>query len=641
MSAMNLLATRPRINEPYVLETAPQLGLQIVPQRCVSLFFSVGGYAFAALLCCVILTLVLRLWRADLTVPFCYAGDGLLNSLWIKSVVDNGWYLNNPRVGMPEGLEMHDFAVGDSLHFLLMRMLGLIWHDYAIVGNVYFLLGFPFATLTSLFALRKCGVSYIPALVGSLLYAMLPYHLSRGTVHLFLSAYFLIPLMVLVLVWVCQGNEMLFRRDKVNSGIWRNGKTIGSVVICLLVASGGIYYAFFACALLLAAGLAGAVWEKRLYPLATGCALTGILVAAGIVNISPTLWYAAEHGKNKIAGVRSMGESEIYALKLSQLVLPVGGHRIDALAQLNHKYNNNPLTKGNENQVATLGFIGSFGFLFLLGRSLFRRWSPSTATSLPILDALAALNLVAVLLATMGGFGSLLDLAGFHSIRAYNRICVFIAFFSLFAVVLLLDRAWRNYGTLPKARWFIGGGLAALAVLGVLDQTCRTTSLRHTYSWLNGNKTISQFRSDAAFVQNLEANLPHGTMIFQIPYVAFPESPGPTPHMPDCDHFRAYLHSTTLRWSYGAMKGRKTDAWQKRVSEQPLEAMVASLAQAGFGGIYLNRKGLPDDGAALERGLTQLLNSAPLVSDDKTLLFFDLTPLRAEQRKLPGEVVAQ
>jgi len=558
-------------------------------------------------------------------VPFCYSGDGLLNSLWIKSVIEHGWYLHNPRVGMPDGLEMHDFAVGDSVHFLLMKLLGLVWPNYAVVGNLYFLLGFPLAVFSSLFVLRRFNVSYGPALLGSLLYAFLPYHLFRGTVHLFLSCYFLVPLMVLVMLWVCQGEEILFRRDKKSKGVWRNGKTLGSVLICALVACGGIYYAFFACGFLLLAGIVAAVRQQRIYPLVTACSLTGILVGVGVANISPTLWYANQHGKNQVAGVRSLGESEIYGLKLTQLVLPVGGHRLDVLAQLNDEYNNNPLTRGNENQVASLGLVGSFGFLLLLARSLFRRPTGGVEPrGVAIEDGLAALNLFAVLLATVGGIGSLLDLAGFHNIRAYNRICVYIAFFSLFAVVLLLEKARRRFVVSAKARWFFGLALAALGVFGLLDQCCGIASLQPAYSWLNGKRTIAQFRSDAAFVQALEAHLPHGTMIFQLPYVAFPESPGPTPDMPDCDHFRPYLHSTTLRWSYGAMKGRKTDAWQKWLAEQPLDKMVPALVDAGFGGIYLNRKGFADHGAALERGLARLLYSTPMVSADKTLVFFDL-----------------
>jgi phosphoglycerol transferase len=543
---------------------------------------------------------------------------------------------------------------------VLMKLLGWIWNDYAAVGNLYYLLGFPLTTITSLFVFRRFNVSYGPGLLGSLLYAFLPYHFLRATVHLYLSCYFVVPLMVLVLVWICQGEDVLFRRDKSSKSVWHNGKSWGSAVICILTACGGIYYAFFACGFLLLAGLVGSARQKRWQPLASGGALTGILIGAGLLNISPTLLYAAEHGKNRIAGVRASGESEIYGLKLTQLLLPVGGHRIDELAEINHRYNNNPIARGNENQVATLGVIGSIGFLLLLARSLCgwrairaasvserEKWS-NRCSPLPdgrgsdcsvsvnqrtqaapdattVEDGLAALNLFALLLATVGGFGSLLDLSGFHNIRAYNRICVYVAFFSLFAIVLLLERIRGRLSFSPKASWIFGGALVGLALLGGLDQCSSVHSGRLPFSWLNGRKTTAQFHSDAAFVKELEESLPHGTMIFQLPYVAFPESPGPTPRMPDCDHFRPYLHSTTLRWSYGAMKGRKTDAWQKWVAEQPLEVMVAALIDAGFGGIYLNRQGFTDNGAALERDLARLLDSRPILSTDETLVFFELT----------------
>ena len=52
---------------------------------------------------------------------------------------------------------------------------------------------FPLTTATTIWALREMGVSRLWALVFGLLYAFQPYHFLRGTGHYFLSAYYLVP----------------------------------------------------------------------------------------------------------------------------------------------------------------------------------------------------------------------------------------------------------------------------------------------------------------------------------------------------------------------------------------------------------------------------------------------------------------
>jgi phosphoglycerol transferase len=94
--------------------------------------------------------------------------------------------------------------------------------------------------------------------------------------------------------------------------------------------------------------------------------------------------------------------------------------------------------------------------------------------------------------------------------------------------------------------------------------------------------------------------------------------------MKDYDHFRGYLHSKSLRWSYGAMKGRMADGWQKTIAEKPLKEFVAWLSLSEFSGIYLDRFGYRDSGADLEGKLSKLLNIKPVVSSDKRLVFFNM-----------------
>src|SRR5262249_48457008 len=138
---------------------------------------------------------------------------------------------------------------------------------------------------------------------------------------------------------------------------------------------------------------------------------------------------------------------------------------------------------------------------------------------------------------------------------------------------------------------------------------------------------------DEDFARRMEAAVPPGTMVYQLPYMPFPEV-APLRGITDYDLFRPYLHAHTLRWSYGAMKGREADDWQREPLPRPPAERLPLLALAGLGGLYIDRAGYEDHAAALEAELARLLGTAPLVSSSGRFAFYDLAPY-AQSLKLP------
>ncbi|MDD4321924.1 MAG: hypothetical protein PHH31_10325, partial [Acidaminococcaceae bacterium] len=398
-------------------------------------------------------------------------------------------------------------------------------------------------------------------------------------------------------------------------------KTLISLIICVLVASTGIYYAFFACYFLFAAGIFAFLKQKKIRHLLV-CGFLVATISLGVfANISPSIAYQIRYGKNTNVANRTSIEAEIYGLKLSQMLLPVGGHRISYLANLRAKYNKNSALS-NENGSSTMGITGSLGFLFLI-LGLFHKTSNKK-----IFTDLSKLNILAVLLGTIGGLGSLFALIISPSIRAYNRISVYIAFFSIFAVMLLLENISYKYFKTKKANILYCSVLGLILVFGIFDQT--TGSLVPNYSSLK-----AEYINDKDFVAKIEASIPGDSMIFQLPYVPFPENPQVN-KMRDYELFRGYLQSKNLRWSYGTMKGRERDDWQKEVAAKPINEFVESIALAGFNGIYLDRNGYADLGADIEAKLTRLLDSEPLVSSDNRLVFFNMSEYNNELKEYYG-----
>jgi hypothetical protein len=103
----------------------------------------------------------------------------------------------------------------------------------------------------------------------------------------------------------------------------------------------------------------------------------------------------------------------------------------------------------------------------------------------------------------------------------------------------------------------------------------------------------AQHASDRAFVAQIEAILPEGAGVFQLPVIPFPEHEPPG-RMLDYDHLRAFLADNgKLMWSYGSIKGRPNADWQMVLRDQvgPIGALPA-LFGFGFEGFWIDHLGL-------------------------------------------------
>lgn len=581
---------------------------------------SIVAYAGTLFACLAILIWALELWRADLFVLFYYpySGDVFFTGMFIKGSIDNPWFLHNNLLGMPFGLDFYDYPMFDNLHLGIMKLISLVTNDYASSYNLYYLLTYPLTTLTTLFVLRHFALSFPVAIIGSLLYTFLFFHLTRAEGHIFLASYYLIPLMVMVILWIYL-ERPIFIWDRASQGELIDSNTrwkaITSVVICFLVSSAGLYYAFFAMFFLGVVGTIIAFKRSCFRPLFTAGFLVALIGLGLVLNIAPNILYWLQNGYNGSALVRSALETEVYGLRIVQMLLPNPWHRVPILAEWSKSYYRHLAelapSLANESMTASLGIAGSLGFIFLIGWLFFQRINAGTND---LITGLSTLNIAAILLATIGGIGSLLAMVSFSQIRAYNRISVYIAFFSLFAFVWGIEQIRKRWFH-SKLRIFFVLLILFLAIF-LLDQI--PTGASPPYDTL-----YADYSNDAQFIRKIEMLVSPGAAIFQLPPMAFPEN-GSLHQMMDYDLFRGYLHSKTLRWSYGAMKGRYASDWQQQVVKKSMPEMVETLAFAGFEGIYVDRFGYADSANELRQVLGDILNVKPLVSTNKRLLFFPM-----------------
>src|SRR5262245_2084684 len=588
---------------------------------------AVAVYVAATLLSLIILVWLMKLWQADLRTPLTYYGEAHYNALLVKTVLDYGWHLENPAMGMPDGLDMRDVPMGDNnLHFALIKLIGLFTNNFGLALNLFFLLTFPLTTLSALFAIRRFGVSFAPAVFAGLIYTFLPFHFVRGQLHLFLAAYFLVPLVAMVALWVASGEVSLIEEA---SGKFRvspcGRKLIASFVICLLTSAAGAYFAYFGCFFLLIAGVLIAFRRGNARWVILPLAMIAVIFGGLVVNFAPSILHMRRQGDTPIVR-RQPIEAEIYSFRISQLILPISGHRVALMAKLTDAFNRRHFI--NENYDAALGAVGTIGFLTLLGWLLLKKpdlWRIEDDGSGGVISHLSVFNLAAVMLGSFGGLGALIALIVTAKFRAYTRISVYIAFFSLLTVALLLDQFARRFVTTKARRVAFKTCLAVALVLGVLDQF--PPFLIPDYAGIK-----AEFDSDANFARRLQSSLPTGAMIFQLPVVPFPESPR-IANMLDFDHARGYLHSRALRWSYGAMKGRANEVWQELIAAKPANEMIEAIVLSGFQGIYLNRNGYHETPSGMEGAIEKVVGAPHLVSDDGKLVFFDLREFEKQLRE--------
>jgi hypothetical protein len=567
--------------------------------------------------------LVLELWRASLHAPFAYRDDSVLNLMVVKGVLENGWYLENPKLGAPLGQELYDFPVvsGDHVNVLLFKLLGLVSDEPAAVLNLFFLLTFPLVALTAFLVMRRLGITAGPALVCSALYSLLPYHFLRGETHIFLAAYYAVPLAAYLVLSVLTGESLFKRSTRTGLLAFASWTTLATIGICVVVASasGSFYYAGFAVILLAIATSLRFIVTRRAHVLVNGGSVAALILVFSSMNAAPTIVNDLKHGRNEAVGDRQPFESEYYSLRLTQLVLPLDSHRLEPFAGVRKTYDRWSASTGidvTEAALAALGTIGALGFLGLLGVTLAsmtaRRPPP------PLVGAAAVAAISAFLIATMGGFSSLFGMV-YPQLRAWNRLSIFIAFFALVAVAVALDRARRLVLSRRRGRPLYAALLSIVLVLGVLDQTSQRWAPQY-------EETASVYARDGAFVRAIEQQLPVDAAVFELPYASFPEFVPPPPGRTVVyDLLRPYLHSERLRWSFGAMHGRPED-WASQLADKPLEQVVPTVSAVGFDAIYVDRLGYANDAVAdkAERELVDILGRRPLRSEDGRMLFFDL-----------------
>lgn len=538
----------------------------------------------------------LAVWR----VPVEYSADAWFTLSLLKAAGDGhvppSGRIEVPELGAPFGASWNDFIRQHKPQYWLagrlVRLTGLF-----PAANLLVLLAAVLAALAFFGVARYFKARTEWAFAGACAFALSPFFFYRSLTHLTLAYDWPIPLAILVVSWS-------FGRRGLPPGSPR----FAAALLIVLVA--GFHNVYFAALFMQFLGLACLTqWlVRRAARPALGAFALALLLPLAVAVDNANLLLQSERQGPAATVRRPYGNLERYALKPLELVLPVGGYGLVPWRAAGPEYARAALVKGELGSVY-LGLAGVVALLALAAtsarRALARPRRPVPGAALALAWTFAY--------SVVGGVTGLVGLTGFIWIRATQRNSAWIL-----ALMLL-------WGAVAASRALAG----RRAVSVILAAIALTLTLADQLPPRTGSSAIwgTNWRqaSDAAFVQSVEARLPPGSMLFQLPVVDFPEG-RPVLGATDYEHLRPYLHATRLRFSYGSDKGRPREAWQRRAEALPPAELARALERIGFAGLLLNRKAYPDAGLELKDALAAAGRAESWESSDHDFLFVRLEP---------------
>lgn len=507
-------------------------------------------------------------WRVALD----YSGDSLEILTRIKAASEGDTWPMLPqvihRLGAPWGAHWNSYPTPDKFLILalggLTRLVGL-----EMAANLAMLLATVSSGLAFYFVARRLGARFEWAMMGAVLFAYTYSVFDRGLAHLLLLFTWTVPLGLLA-CW------LIGRRAPMR---WRSPAAWGCLAIAASLGASNPYNLFFWGQLLILSMIAQYFRGRQRVNLQVGAACVAV-AGLGFFVVNAEFWLYTKSGAVPLL-VRNYAGTEVYALKMVEMFVPPTSHNWDWMAFFGFRYGRWTNWRG-EVFLPYLGMVGMVGFVWLwvdAARQLLRGRSPS-GWSIQAGWMLAY--------GTMGGITNLVALyLGFNLFRATNRISVFISCIVLLFVVNKLT------GLTSKVRPVWSYVLAAILTgIGAMDQ------IPKAYPAQRRAQVTKAIQADSDFGRRLEKSLHPGTLVFQLPVMGFPEV-NPPHLMSDYEHFRPYLHTSTLHFTYGGVKLRARTRWQHDLEKLPPAELVKRLESHGFGALYINRRGFKDGGASV------------------------------------------
>jgi len=477
------------------------------------------------------------------------------------------------RLGAPYSAIWSDVPIVEKWQYILPGILARFIGLFA-AANAAVLLAQVLACVCFYIAARLMGCKWWWSFAGGIAFGFAQFALARSLHHIIVTNYWYVPFCILIAGWITR-NEMGDSRDRRYRMVLLGSFFIGMqnpyyTNMFLQLTLLGAFYQYF---------------RQGWKPIRQAGGIVAASGAGFILMNADTFVYHLSHGPNPGGLVRQYIWLELSALKFADMLIPPPDHPLfGALGQAYYKMVAFPC------EVPPSCYLGLLGIACLLWVAIVsvRRLMVESGRNLPV-EAWQILWILAY--SAVGGLNCLAGICGITLFRSTTRYCIFILPIVLFFAIKRLSK--KNFDRET------GITLAAIcALLALWDQTPPVTSEAKIA------EDARVINADREFAQQIEARLPAEAMLFQIPIMDYPESPAPG--MPSYDHFRPYLHSKDLRFSFGAIKGRPWLNWQQELGKRPFPEVIRSIETYGFAAVYVNRNGFPDKGESILKAFRSL-----------------------------------
>jgi hypothetical protein len=446
-----------------------------------------------------------------------------------------------PRLGAPFEANWADFPKSDDwLFWAVGRLMRFGSLGFGI--NLAFL----FAAVAAAVAFYLCAVARRVAqplaFVLSLLFAFCPFYFTRNEQHFSLITFFVVPTSVWVLARLGRGSR--------------------SLLVLTLSGFLGLQLVYFTAYHLVGVVLV-ALMRRRRPGVVKTCGLSLVATLCGVVlGNADTVLLLKVDGPNPQAIRRPPSDATGFALWPEQLFIPSDAHRFESVRKSVEPYARRFGRRG-EFASAYLGAAGIVGLLLLFVRAA-RRWRR------PPFEAAYAATLVVLALPKIGVLALWAQLTGHALLRSNNRVSIVLLSLALLHLGRILSLRQRR----------MRSGAQALLLVAL----CACLYEQIPLSDFDTNPTFRvdrqrQLESLRAFTGALEQR--GVSNVFVYPHGDFPEdseSPFGDGYLP----LQLYLTSSTLRFSYGAVRGRPSSEWSRQTASLANEALKAELNARKF-----------------------------------------------------------
>ena len=536
-------------------------------------------------------------------------GDNLFALNYAKNYINGHGFRYNPSLGFPAIQDNLSFPSFDFSYRLFLRIVGNFTTEAATSYYLMYLVGVCAMFAAAAYALRALGFRHLFAALGATVYVVSPYFVFRSLTHDFLALYFSAPLGAMLALKIGAASQDVTAR--------RFFREPGVLLSLVVIATSGLYYAFFFVLFATFAGLVASLSQQRLQPLLVAGASASIVFLLLVVTGFGTGLFDVLTGKVHL--VRRFAFEQLdYGLTLAE-----GIHVLANLGPLHRAYINYVSVRPHLSYAAGLEewpgilltgvILGSIFLCVIVGARKQRHgWTD-------VIYLASALIIFGIIYSVNGGLAYYFNSFISPSIRATARVMPFLAFFAVVITLASCELLLRR-GTL----W--SRCSAVLLIISLI--ACMLPSVgafsRKQNAFLASPSTEADLRSiRSVLAEKDRAGL---TAILQLPHVQWPEA-GPVKSFEPYSALKYFIldrkHSAT-KWSYGASAHQQGFIAVKNLVQQNKSDTLASAAmQLGFDGILVEKAAFGKaEEAELQQGI--LMSGRCKLFEDSARVLFSL-----------------